>query len=212
MFQPVRLFGFADVLFVLELGLKLLDDLRRKQWTDFLESVILVPHGLQECRRRLAFVPWKSQFYHESSVEFGVVNGRDAMSFCPFRPPEVGPCRVQDGDEQRGDAQRHRRCLRVFKERCGPCGEKPRDRTDDDDGKVNPRPPHRVECFCPFVTPCQAVRLLTRRGEILLQRRVPGDGDVRRFAHCFSARVSPLPFHLGRFGGSKRGGDPLEKK
>jgi hypothetical protein len=100
-FQPVCFLGFTDVLFLLKLGLEFPDDLRRDERTDFLKAVILVSHRFQKGRRGLPFFSRQSEFNHQSSVELGVVDGGDAMTFGSFRPPEVRPCGVEDTHEQR---------------------------------------------------------------------------------------------------------------
>ena len=166
-----------------------MDDFRWKQRANLLESVILVSDVLQQCRRRLAFLSWKSEFHHQPSVEFGVMDGTDAVTLCSFAPSKVGTCRVQHGDEERGNAKGNRGDLRIFKEGGRPSTEEARDCTDDDDWEVNPRPTERVECLGSLVAPCQTVCLLTRGGKILFERGVPSyRGGCFGFAHCFQVR------------------------
>jgi hypothetical protein len=67
--QPVQLFGLGNVGDFVELGFELGCDGFGDEWTDFLETVILLSHILEEFGGLLAFTTRQSQFYLEEAVE-----------------------------------------------------------------------------------------------------------------------------------------------
>ena len=129
-------------------------DIRWKEWTDFLEAVILLPNLFQEDGWRGSFLTRQGEFYNEVAVEFGVVNATDAVTLGTLCPTKVSTRRVEDGDEQRADTQGNGGSRFVVGEH-GRCayGHKPSDRREDDDGEVNEGASVRVEFFCPLMTP-----------------------------------------------------------
>jgi hypothetical protein len=61
--QPIEFFWFGKFLYLSELGSECPSNSGGYERTDFLEAVILVPHILEQFRRRPAFVPRETEFH-----------------------------------------------------------------------------------------------------------------------------------------------------
>jgi hypothetical protein len=87
--QPVRFFGFANLLLVAELLAELLNDFGRDKGTNLRKAVVGLFGEFEEVVGRHTLVAGERHFDIEEAVEFRILNGGDTMTLRPFAPLKV---------------------------------------------------------------------------------------------------------------------------
>jgi hypothetical protein len=129
---------------------------------NLLETVIRVPHILEQIRGCHPLRPRQPQLNPQKAIEARILDGRNAMPLSTLRPAKIGADTVQHTQHQTPHTETHAARHRVGEKAAAARIQERNQPTADYHRKVNPSAEPTEQGLGPLVEPRPAVSLFTR--------------------------------------------------